>query len=73
MKHMVVRLIAILFFAMTAKVSTAGIDTNNYFKLIGDVHRYYHTSCIIFVQSASYQSKYQTSAFRSSYTLNKNS
>ncbi|XP_039305191.1 glutamate receptor ionotropic, delta-1-like [Solenopsis invicta] len=47
------RLIAILF-VLSSKPLTDGIDINNYFRLINDVHRYYRTSCIIFVRSSKY-------------------
>ncbi|KYN34710.1 Glutamate receptor delta-2 subunit [Trachymyrmex septentrionalis] len=36
------------------------ISTNNYFRLINDVHRYYRTSCVIFVQSDNYDLKTTT-------------
>jgi len=58
MKYMIVRSIAILFFVLGIKSLTEEISTNNYFRLINDVHRYYRTSCVIFVQSDNY-GKYQ--------------
>ncbi|KAG5331729.1 GRID2 protein, partial [Acromyrmex charruanus] len=60
MKYMIVRSIAILFFVLGIKSLTEEISTNNYFRLINDVHRYYHTSCVIFVQSDNYDLKTTT-------------
>ncbi|XP_028045673.2 glutamate receptor ionotropic, kainate 4 [Monomorium pharaonis] len=54
MKYMTARSIAVLFIAFSTKPLIEGIGINNYFQLINDVHRYYHTSCVIFVQSDKY-------------------
>ncbi|KAL6259009.1 hypothetical protein P5V15_008931 [Pogonomyrmex californicus] len=51
MKYMTARSIAILFLMLTTESLTEKIGINNYFQLINDVHRYYRTSCIIFVLS----------------------
>ncbi|XP_011705818.1 PREDICTED: uncharacterized protein LOC105461022, partial [Wasmannia auropunctata] len=51
MKYTTVQLIAMLFLVLNTKPLTEGIDINNYFQLINDVHRYYRTSCVIFVRS----------------------
>jgi len=54
MKYTIARSIAILFFVLGIKTLTEGIDINNYFRLIYDVHKYYHTLCVIFVWSGNY-------------------
>ncbi|XP_011252420.2 glutamate receptor 3-like [Camponotus floridanus] len=52
MKYATVQFIVMLIFALTIKAKE--IHINNYFRLISDVHKYYHTFSIIFVHPDSY-------------------
>ncbi|XP_028046100.1 glutamate receptor 2 [Monomorium pharaonis] len=54
MKDMIAHLIMILFLVSGTKSLTERINKNNYFQLINDVHRYYHTSCVILVRSSNH-------------------
>jgi len=56
MKYVTVQFIVTLIFALTIKAEE--IYINNYFRLISDVHKYYHTFSIIFVHPDSYHGKY---------------
>ncbi|XP_011694273.1 PREDICTED: uncharacterized protein LOC105453773 [Wasmannia auropunctata] len=53
MKYTIAQSIVMLFLMLDTKPLTEGIEINNYFRLINDVHRYYRTSCVIFVRSDS--------------------
>ncbi|EZA49991.1 hypothetical protein X777_11479 [Ooceraea biroi] len=48
MKYTTARSITTLLFALATEVLAERVDINNYFRLISDVHKYYHTSCVIF-------------------------
>ncbi|XP_077269823.1 putative glutamate receptor [Temnothorax americanus] len=50
MTYATARLIAIFFLMLSTKLLTESIGISNYFRLINDVHRYYRTSCVIFVR-----------------------
>ncbi|XP_011702478.1 PREDICTED: uncharacterized protein LOC105458684 [Wasmannia auropunctata] len=52
MRYMTARSIAMLLL-MLDKLLTERIGINNYFRLFNDVHRYYRTSCVIFVRSGN--------------------
>ncbi|XP_077269827.1 uncharacterized protein LOC143901406 isoform X4 [Temnothorax americanus] len=54
MTHATTRSIVILFLVLGIKMLTESMGINNYFQLINDVHRYYRTSCVIFVRSDNY-------------------
>ncbi|XP_024879231.1 probable glutamate receptor [Temnothorax curvispinosus] len=54
MTYATARSIIILFLVLGTKPLTESIGINNYFQLINDVHRYYRTSCVIFVRSDNY-------------------
>ncbi|XP_039305938.1 glutamate receptor 1-like [Solenopsis invicta] len=69
MKCMISRSITILFLVLSTKSLTEGIDINNYFLLINDVHRYYRTSCIIFVRSDKYDLNMTAPVYTWSYKL----
>ncbi|XP_011684761.1 PREDICTED: uncharacterized protein LOC105448099 [Wasmannia auropunctata] len=53
MKYTIARSIAMLFLVLDTKPLSEGIGINNYSRLINDIHRYYRTSCIIFVRSGN--------------------
>ncbi|XP_024892967.1 probable glutamate receptor [Temnothorax curvispinosus] len=54
MTYATARSIAIFFLVLSTKLLTESIGINNYFRLINDVHRYYRTSCVIFVRSGNH-------------------
>ncbi|XP_011142833.2 glutamate receptor ionotropic, delta-1-like [Harpegnathos saltator] len=55
MKGLTMRPVATFFLVLTVKALTERIGINDYLPLIFDVHKYYRTSCVIFVHHGNYE------------------